>query len=324
MNVLYIIGNGFDIAQGMKTSYPDFYKTLNNKVYDASYWMQQVVKDINTDIKLWSDMEEALGAFTSKVTSVEDFEDLYFRLSDHLQEYLKNEEANFLPTKELCNKCRKDVATLSSYLGETDKISYQSFRNERSSGEDITIITLNYTNTIEKLLSFNNTTILDLGNGKYLRQIIHVHGMLDDTIIIGVNNEEQIANKDFCTNDDVKDLLIKSQANITMKYDRHLLCEKRVREANLIILYGVSLGETDAYWWHLIGEQLKNRKSLAIIQFLYKPKEIIPTRKQILGRIERKQSECLMRKFGLTKEEWYGNSISDRVFFITNSNAFKL
>jgi len=28
MNVLYILGNGFDKAQGMKTSYPEFYEYL--------------------------------------------------------------------------------------------------------------------------------------------------------------------------------------------------------------------------------------------------------------------------------------------------------
>jgi hypothetical protein len=28
MNVLYILGNGFDKAMGMKTSYPEFYQYL--------------------------------------------------------------------------------------------------------------------------------------------------------------------------------------------------------------------------------------------------------------------------------------------------------
>ena len=28
MNILYLIGNGFDLAQGLKTSYNDFYNYL--------------------------------------------------------------------------------------------------------------------------------------------------------------------------------------------------------------------------------------------------------------------------------------------------------
>lgn len=323
MNVLYIIGNGFDMAHGMKTSYPDFYKFLKRDVSDDSPLLQQLKKDIDAKTELWSDMEEALGVFTSKVNSAKDFENLYFSISDYLQYYLKNEDAMFIPMNNYCSKCKKDFGTISSYLGDIDKTSYQSYRKKCSLGQDITIITLNYTSTIEKLLSYNNT-LLDLGNGKYIRQIIHLHGMLDDSIIIGVDNEEQIANKAFASNEDIKDFLIKEQANKTMKYNRHLLCETRIKEANLIILYGVSLGKTDAHWWNLIGEQLKDRTDLAIIQFLYKPTELIPTRKQILGRIEREQRNCLMRAFGLNNEEWSGNAISERVFFVTNSNAFKV
>lgn len=32
MNILYILGNGFDKAQGMATSYPEFYKYLEKNV----------------------------------------------------------------------------------------------------------------------------------------------------------------------------------------------------------------------------------------------------------------------------------------------------
>ena len=36
MNILYIIGNGFDKAQGMATSYPEFYKYLQEHVTSGS------------------------------------------------------------------------------------------------------------------------------------------------------------------------------------------------------------------------------------------------------------------------------------------------
>lgn len=32
MNILYIFGNGFDKAQGMATSYPEFYKLKKSKI----------------------------------------------------------------------------------------------------------------------------------------------------------------------------------------------------------------------------------------------------------------------------------------------------
>ena len=49
------------------------------------------------------------------------------------------------------------------------------------------IITFNYTNTIERLLSVigpNPDLVLDKDHGYYLQDICHVHGQLGDTIII--------------------------------------------------------------------------------------------------------------------------------------------
>lgn len=83
MNVLYIIGNGFDLAQGMKTSYPDFYRYLMGK--NCSPLLERMKKAIKEDTKLWSDMEEAFGLFTSQVETEQELENLYFELSDYLQ-----------------------------------------------------------------------------------------------------------------------------------------------------------------------------------------------------------------------------------------------
>ena len=84
MNVLYILGNGFDKAQGMRTSYPEFYQYLMENTNDSSKLLQQLKKDINANTEFWSNMEEAFGQFTSQVETAADLEQLYFELSDHL------------------------------------------------------------------------------------------------------------------------------------------------------------------------------------------------------------------------------------------------
>lgn len=208
-------------------------------------------------------------------------------------------------------------------MGESDRVRYNTFVKKVGVGYDISVMSLNYTNTLEKLLSLGTSTDKRMDNNSYFRQVIHVHGQLRDSIIIGVDNEEQIANKQFRNNEDVKDFLIKIQSNFTMKYNRHHVCENLISNAHLIVLYGVSLGETDAHWWKLIGEQFKKRNNFSIIQYLYRPNDISPTRKQLLGRIERMQQKCVMKKFGIKNEEWPEDT-TDRLFFITNSNAFKI
>ena len=323
MNVLYILGNGFDKAQGMKTSYPEFYQYLMENTDNASPLLQQLKKDINADKLLWSDMEEAFGQFTSKVKTSTDLEDLYFELSDYLQEYLEAEENAFNPSEKQKNKFVGDFIRPARYMGEIDKIRYNDFIKRVGAGHDICVMTLNYTETLEKLLSLGSATEKRIDNNNYFRQVIHVHGRLKDSIIIGVDNEEQIANEQFRKNEDVTDFLIKIKSNVAMKYTRHRTCESLISNAHLIILYGVSLGKTDARWWKLIGEQFKKRNTLCVVQYLYRPNEILPTRKQLLGRIERTQQQCVMNKFGIKNEEWPEDA-ADRLFFITNSNAFKI
>lgn len=323
MNVLYILGNGFDKAQGMKTSYPEFYKYLMENTDNGSPLLQQLKKDINADKLLWSDMEEAFGQFTSKIETPTDLEDLYFELSDNLQKYLEAEENAFNPSEKLRSKFVGDFIHPARYMGETDKIEYNTFVKRVGSGHDISVMTLNYTDTLERLLSLGSSTDKRIDNDNYFRQVVHVHGRLNDSIIIGVDNEEQIANEHFRENQDVTDILVKIESNVAMKYTRHRTCESLISNAHLIILYGVSLGNTDAHWWKLIGEQFKKRNNLCVVQYLYKPNEILPTRKQLLGRIERKQQQCIMKKFGVKSEEWPEDA-TGRLFFITNTNAFKI
>lgn len=323
MNVLYILGNGFDKAQGMHTSYPEFYQYLMDNTNDGSPLLQQLKKDIDTEKELWSDMEEAFGQFTSKIKTAVELENLYFELSDYLQNYLKIEQSAFKPDKDLISRFQNDFVATGKYLGATDKSRYANFVKGVPGGKDISVMTLNYTNTLETLLSLGNATNKNFGNNNYLRQIIHVHGQLDDSIIIGVDNESQISNEAFRNNENVKDFLVKIQSNLAMKYIRHAVCEELIKTAHLIVIYGVSLGKTDERWWKLIGEQFKSRNNLSIIHYIYEPKTVVQTRKQLLGRIERQQRIVLMEKLGFEKQEDWPKDTLNRLYFITNSTAFK-
>ena len=81
MNILYIFGNGFDKAQGMATSYPEFYKYLQEHVTSSSNLLNQMKAEI-TDVS----------------NNADEFYDFYFELNEHLQSYLTKENEKFLPT----------------------------------------------------------------------------------------------------------------------------------------------------------------------------------------------------------------------------------
>ena len=144
MNVLYILGNGFDKAQGMRTSYPEFYQYLMENTNDSSKLLQQLKKDINANTEFWSNMEEAFGQFTSQVETAADLEQLYFELSDHLQFYLKEEEKSFIPSDQLRNKFQGDFISPGKFLGATDRGRYKEFVNRMTKGMDISVMSFNY------------------------------------------------------------------------------------------------------------------------------------------------------------------------------------
>lgn len=325
MNILYILGNGFDKAQGMATSYPEFYKYLTENIKGGSPLLEKMKSAITENTILWSDMESGLGEFTSATNNAEEFDDFYFELSEHLQNYLKEENEKFTPSDKLKNKFQSDFTTISKYLGALDKERYNAFINRHSfSSKDISVITLNYTDTLEKMLSINATiTTKSFSNNTNLRNLIHVHGRLGESIIIGVNDETQMDNEVFRDNDDIKDCMIKLQSNRIMKETRHIQCGNLIANANIIVLMGVSLGETDLYWWELIGKNLINRKNLALIQHIYNPGAILPTQMQKRGRLERSQQNLIMQKMGIKEENWT-DELRERLFFTVNAPIFKI
>lgn len=325
MNVLYILGNGFDKAQGMATSYPEFYKYLTENIKSGSPLLEKMKSAITENTILWSDMESGLGEFTSATNNAEEFDDFYFELSEHLQNYLKEENEKFTPSDKLKNKFQSDFTTVSKYLGALDKERYNAFINRHSfSSKDISVITLNYTDTLEKILGLSpNITTKGFGGNTNLRNLIHVHGRLGESIIIGVNDETQMDNEDFRDNDDIKDCMIKLQSNRIMKETRHIQCGNLIANANIIVLMGVSLGETDLYWWEFIGKNLINRKNLALIQHIYNPGAIPPTQMQKRGRLERSQQNLIMQKMGIKEENWT-DELRERLFFTVNAPIFKI
>ena len=325
MNVLYILGNGFDKAQGMATSYPEFYKYLTENVKDGSALLNKMKSEITENVELWSDMESGLGEFTSATDNAVEFDDFYFELSEHLQNYLKEENEKFTPSDKLKNKFQSDFATVSKYLGALDKTRFDGFLGAVStSSKDINVITLNYTNTLEKILGLNaGVTTKAFSSSTNLRNIIHVHGQLGESIIIGVDDPGQIGNDEFRRNEDIKDIMIKIESNESMKETRHMECERLIANANVIVLFGVSLGETDARWWKLIGQNLKRRRNVAIIQHLYNPGAINPTKRQKIRQLERKQQEYLLQRMEV-KMEIGDVDIRDRLFFTVNEPVFQV
>lgn len=329
MKVVYLIGNGFDLNLGLKTSYSDFYTYYLN-IESNDIQIAQLKEHLKHDkdnegrYQYWSDLEIAMGEYTKEFSRREDMEKVYNDLNDNLRDYImKVEQDNIQSDADKKDKLKRDLAHPERYLREIFKEEFRSYvKKWETSTYETFIISFNYTNTIEAILNMKGSGSIEIGQTIFNRSnllypIIHIHG-LSNTPIIGLNDVSQIRNESFKEDEDVQEFLLKPKIN---KAVGHLNDKKslfNISQANLIYLFGVSLGDTDKLWWEAVGERLK--LDCRIIYFVYNPNE--HPRHNELTRIRRKYKEFLLSKTQLTNEE--KQEAFNKIFIVLNSDMFNL
>lgn len=89
MNILYIIGNGLDIAHKMETSYQDFFNHYLTLLSDDED-VKAMKKDIDSKrYKTWADLEIGLGLYSYNCADKEVFLKCLMDVKARLKEYLK-------------------------------------------------------------------------------------------------------------------------------------------------------------------------------------------------------------------------------------------
>ena len=280
--MLFIIGNGFDIARGLKTSYKNFldwylFQNEDNAPQSVIKLKNAIRRDVEIDIDSWADLEIKLGMYTKEYddNEVGDFIIAYRNIKNKLDEYIKAEEANVNTTKivSVSNEFLKFIVGVPGYLPRGYSDSLEDIFNPRDRAVIYNFINFNYTNTLKRCLRENSEvckrTIAGDVHKDCVGEIVHVHGMVGDYPLLGVDNVRQVIRESFLTNEELKGLLIKPYINdISDKYEVKR-AKELIDESELICFYGVSLGDSDISWWVIIGEWLKAQPSRKIVIFKY-------------------------------------------------------
>jgi abortive infection AbiH-like protein len=104
-------------------------------------------------------------------------------------------------------------------------------------------------------------------------------------MVMGVNDISQITNPSFHKNQDIIEALVKNRCNQAIKHTVDENCKKQISNANLICIFGSSLGEIDNMWWKLIAKSLAKN----CILIIFSKGDEIPLRINYkMGREERK------------------------------------
>ena len=322
MQILFIVGNGFDLNLGMKTRYVDFYEYYHN-IETKTDSIIKLKSHLKENIETWSDLEKSLGDYTINIKNEEEFDEIIEDIGDKLSEYLKLQENQNDFNKFSGNELFDYLSFPENSLPLADKNKITIFKDRWKNKWFVNIITLNYTTSLEKLLG-ENITNLKIGAhnelGIFLKKIEHLHGYTDDRMILGVNDVSQLKNTDFHNIRNITEAIIKPNCNKSLKHTIDDWAVEQIQSANLICIFGSSIGETDKIWWELIGERMKQQECLLII---YDKCQEIPSRIAYKkARKEREMGEKFLSKTKLSKEEI--QNIEDNIFIGINTNMFKI
>lgn len=323
MNVLFIIGNGFDINIGLKTRYRDFYEYYLKKE-SKNEIINTFKKNLQENIENWSDLELEFGKYTKELKSINEFDIIFDDLTGNLVEYLikiENEipgKIKGIDRKLLFNDLFNPTKYIDNYFKDViNQYIISNYSASSSKMEYINIITFNYTQTLEFLLSENEEIQKEIkSNGieKNVLNIEHIHGYLDSRTVIGVNHISQIANENFRKNLDVTEILVKPSYNEELRHNVDTKCKNFINKSDIFYIFGSSIGESDRLWWNLIINKLKSSASKVVIFENAPYATDLPEHK--LVRIRRKLKQRFLSGFYET--------LKDDVFVCLNSNIFNI
>lgn len=253
---LILIGNGFDLSFNMKTSYKDFvmsdaFKRIMEKSELAIYIYSKLQ---NNDCK-WVDVEMELYNYSwvlakeenrnNRELSSENFKKEYLELTEVLNKYL------------LDNTGAYDDGKMKSLIQKE-----WLFPVGDNDTDSFTVVSFNYTYPVT----------INFWNDNKVADIRYIHGRMDynekQAIVLGIDETQKVI--------DEHSFLYKSMNKHTATSGYNNL----VKNANRIIIYGCSIGETDNFYFSTLFKGAKD-KQFDIYYFKEKGKEEIEKRVKV-------------------------------------------
>lgn len=275
--ITFLIGNGFDLSCGLKTRYSDSYQ----KYLDSPALTEQIkmFKDIMRDeitqnIDTWADFEMSLAQHASSFYNKECLFDGLSDYTEFLSDYLTEQNDAFN------NLIKNGGQTISGF-----QMLYQFYKGMPSQTEtrffsdlleknfnDYCVLNFNYTNTIDSLLKNNPSPSSNVKNVP----VIHVHGTLQEGMILGVNNVEQL-NLSVELTEREKRTIVKPFFNQIFDDTKTERAKSRIMGSDVICIYGLSLGESDKLWRDILIEWIESNPEHHIVAYDYQLEGVTTT-----------------------------------------------
>lgn len=319
MKILYLFGNGFDISRHIKTSYENFcnyYQTVQNDD-EVIIKFKKAIK--SSPCGYWSDFEKELGNYTINLNSFSELSNICQDVNNNLKEYLTEQMNSYAPSDMDKISFLNGLLMPEQYFrGYHRRKIYNIFKSNNDI-LDYDFVSFNYTNTLERIFKYkitNNT--ITYPSFQLNDDVLHIHGILSDQdIIFGVDNIEQIKNPNL-RNDDAKNLMVKPAINSGLRNLNDVAFADYIQNADVICMFGISLGITDLTWWKIIGDKMVN----SFCELLYFPffPDFSPHNSQLISNTDNSY-KLLFNMMNISSV--VRKSLSERIHISPNTKIFQ-
>ena len=302
-NVTFILGNGFDLNLGMKTKYTDMYNGYVNEPSIIGYIInfKKHLKEQAPAFEKWGDFEMAMAEYAKTLSSEQELvgcvRDFKRYLVEHLgREYerLKNAIFEIQNTSEINRNLSGSFYRFYSGLSKNDINSIDRYINNRLI--EINIITFNYTNSMEVLLDHSTIPTRSSINAP-----IHIHGSLDENVVLGVDNQEQLSELPYNLTRNGKRAFVKTYFNEDFDEEKVNKAIRVISSSNIICTYGFAMGETDKFWVDMIVNWLESTNG-HLVCYQYDERKYYKYNFDEMMEAEDEKKEALFQRFGINDD----------------------
>ena len=335
---MWVIGNGFDLNLGLKTGYSDFLRSdlfLSDDFSEQRNSLCRNVGDVEDCGNHWSDLEMLLGMSTRYYSADDDtFAEIFEQIQRRFVEYVSRQIEMF--SAEISEKDIQEFwQSICRFYDRIPAMDREKLRLKESVRGSIhhKFISLNYSDTFDRFVAaakkkhapFDSRTVAGMTYSDRADAPFHLHGTLENggsEIVFGVSFPEQMDNQEFAADEGSCELWVKSQKNGSLFGNKKTEEMKSiVSAADVICVYGCSLGKSDDYIWREVGKRLKSSAHTNLVLFVHG----LPDRAGQLGRQYQKARDgardCFFDRAGIAREK--SDEIKQRILFIPSGDVFR-
>lgn len=310
MIVTFLIGNGFDLNLGMRTSYSDVYKEYM-KTPSKSDSIAKLKQDLDKNYKNWADFEMGMADYAARELTEDQLVECVRDFRNFLIDYLDQEQQHWLgyfserdTLDEHCEEMCRSYREFYYDLIPNERLYIERYlSNPHRPIIDFRTISFNYTILLDYFIETNSKN----AEINVCHPVLHPHGKGADGIALGIDNEHQTA----------LPLSRKGKRAFVKPYFNQDYDSKRVDDAievieksDIICIYGLSLGDSDQAWRDALAQWLQEDPNGRIVWYAYEVADVNTKNKDEILDEEERLKHIFLSKLGLDNDfDEYENQI---------------